>query len=147
MVETILSMRPVDERSDPDLAQIRSKYVVVIAVERREFLGSWLWAHEDVTASTAFAQSMRELCVFVLNSENRSPIKFCCGLGTDRTDCAAHRSRFPSPLNQADRNCHDGQNQEKVNEPAHGVGSGKTECPENQQNHRNCPKHFDTLLD
>ena len=53
----------------------------------------------------------------------------------------------PSTLDQADDNHHDRQNQKNMDEPSHGVGSGESESPEDQQNHCNCPEHVHAFLE
>jgi hypothetical protein len=44
------------------------------------------------------------------------------------------------------KNRHDGQNQEDVDEPSHGVGRNEANGPKNEQNHRNCPEHVNAFL-
>jgi len=52
-----------------------------------------------------------------------------------------------SPLDQADDNRHNRQNEKNVDEASHCVGGGKSKCPKNEQNHSNCPKHAHAFLE
>ena len=51
-----------------------------------------------------------------------------------------------STLNDTNQDHHDRENQEDVNEPAHGVRSDKTQEPEDKQDNCDGSKHFFLLL-
>src|SRR5579863_211311 len=46
-----------------------------------------------------------------------------------------------SALNQPDEHCHDGQDQQDVNESPEGVRTDHSQQPKNQKQHSDCPKH------
>jgi hypothetical protein len=46
-----------------------------------------------------------------------------------------------STLNEPYYKNNDGQNQQDVDEPTHGVGSDQSQQPQHEQNHEDCPKH------
>jgi hypothetical protein len=47
-----------------------------------------------------------------------------------------------SALDELDHKGNNRQDQQDVDEPAHGVGSDEPEKPQHQQNDENCPEHF-----
>src|SRR5512133_1006195 len=53
----------------------------------------------------------------------------------------------PSPLNELDDDGNDGEHQQNVNEPAHGVGAHEPQHPEDDENDGDGPQHDVFLSD
>src|SRR5690348_2781000 len=60
-----------------------------------------------------------------------------------RVSSSTRLTQDPASLNQADYEHYQSDDQQNVNQSAGRIGCGESQRPQHQQNHADCPKHFD----